>query len=90
MPDVLNGVYSPYLAPFGPESADQPAILRDQIHTAANDIPKVYAMLQVDPAPRVVFIHCPTRYAPSLLGPHLWDDCCLDSKEICCTATSRI
>jgi hypothetical protein len=42
---------------------------------ATNDIPKVYTMLQVDPAPRVVFIHRPTRYAPSLLGPQPWDDC---------------
>jgi hypothetical protein len=54
--------------------AEQLATLRDWIHTAANDIPKVYAMLQVDPNPRVVFIHRPTRNAPSLLVPQPWDD----------------
>jgi hypothetical protein len=47
---------------------------RDRIHTVANDIPKVYAMLQVDPAPRVVFFHRLTRYAPSLLRPQPWDN----------------
>ena len=74
MPDILNGQYSAYLTPFGSESGEQPATLRDRVHTAANDVPKVFAMVQVDPTPRVIFIHRPTRYEPSLIGAQPWDD----------------
>jgi hypothetical protein len=46
MPDTtLNGVYIEYLAAFGPESAAQPATLRDRMMTMANDFPKVFAMM---------------------------------------------
>jgi hypothetical protein len=74
MPDVLNGQYTTYLAPFGPESGEQPAMLRDRVVTAANDVPKVFVMLLVDPTPQVIFVHHPTRYASSLLGTQPWDD----------------
>jgi hypothetical protein len=75
MHDVLDGVYTTYLAPFGPESGDQPATLRDQVILAANDIPKVFVMLLADPTPRrIVFLHCPTRFASSLRGALPWDD----------------
>jgi hypothetical protein len=46
MPDTLNGVYTKYMAAFGPESAAQPATLRDRIMTMANDVPKVFAIMQ--------------------------------------------
>ena len=49
MPDVLNGHYAPYLAPFGPESAEQPATLCNRIIAAASDVPKVYVMMQAEP-----------------------------------------
>ena len=75
MPDVLNGHYAPYLAPFGPESAEQPATLRDRIIAAASDVPKVYVMMQAEPTRQVLCIHRPTRYATSLVGTTPWDDC---------------
>jgi hypothetical protein len=56
MPDTLNGVYTEYLEPFGPESAEQPATLWDRVMTMANDVPKVFAMVQDTPAPRIVFV----------------------------------
>jgi hypothetical protein len=74
MPDVLDGTYAAYLGPFGPDSGEQPAILRDRVLMGANDVPKVFALMQVDPLPRIVFIHRPTRYAASLLGGQPWDD----------------
>jgi hypothetical protein len=74
MPDVLNGQYTMYLAPFGPESGQQPATLRDRVITAANDVPKVFVLLQSDPTPQIICVHRPTRYASSLLGAQPWDD----------------
>jgi hypothetical protein len=74
MPDTLNGVYAAYLTPFGAESVEQPVALRDQVIATVNDIPKVFAIMQTNPTPCIVFIHRPTRYAPSLLGTQLWDD----------------
>jgi hypothetical protein len=74
MPDTLNGVYATYLIPFGAESIKQLAALRDQVIATANDVPKVFAIMQTDPTPCIVFIHCPTHYAPSLLGAQPWDD----------------
>jgi hypothetical protein len=74
MSDTLNGVYSAFLEPFGPESAAQPATLRDRILTMANDVPKVFAMVQDTPVPRIVFVHRPTRFAPSWNGVQSWDD----------------
>jgi hypothetical protein len=74
MPDVLDGVYTTYLTPFGPESGEQPATLRDCVISAANDVPKVFVMLLPDPTPRIVFMHRPTRFALSLLGAQPWDD----------------
>jgi hypothetical protein len=68
---MLNGEYTTYLAPFGPESGDQPATLRDHIISAANDVLKVFVMLLADPTPWIVFVHRPTCFASSLLGP--WD-----------------
>jgi hypothetical protein len=61
MPATLNGVYTGYLESFGPESAAQPATLRDRIMTMVNDVPKVFAMMQQDtPVPCIVFVHRPT------------------------------
>jgi hypothetical protein len=40
----------------------------------ANDIPNVFAMVQEAPVPHIVFVHRPTRYAPSWLGAQPWDD----------------
>jgi hypothetical protein len=74
MPDVLDGVYMTYLAPFGPESGEQPATLRDCIILAANNVPKLFIMLLHDPTPRIVFVHHPTYFALSLLGAQPWDD----------------
>jgi hypothetical protein len=74
MPDTLNGVYSEYLEDFGPESAAQPAALRDRVMTMANNVPKVFAMMQDTPVPRIVFVHRPTRFAPSWNNTQPWDD----------------
>jgi hypothetical protein len=74
MPDVLNGQYTTYLAPFGPESGQQPATLRDRVISAANDVPKAFVLLQLDPTPQIICVHRPTRYASSLLGAQTWDD----------------
>ena len=74
MPDTLNGVYMAYLEDFDPESAAQPATLRDRIMTMANDVPKVFAVMQDTPAPRIVFVHRPTRFAPSWNRTQAWDD----------------
>jgi hypothetical protein len=74
MPDVLNGQYTTYLAPFGPESGEQPAILRDRVIAAAHDVPKAFVLLQCDPTPQIICVHRPTRYASSLLGAQPWDD----------------
>jgi hypothetical protein len=74
MPDVLNGPYMMYLAPFGPKSGQQPATLRDHVITVANDIPKVFVLLQLDPMPQIICVHRPTRYASSLLGAQPSDD----------------
>ena len=74
MPDVLDGAYMTYLAPFGPESGDQPATLRDHVIVAANDVPKVFALLLVDLTPRIVFVHHLTQFASLLLGAQPWDD----------------
>jgi hypothetical protein len=74
MPDVFNGHYTTYLVPFGPESGEQPATLRDRVITAANDVLKVFVMLLVDPTPQIVFVHRPTHYASSPLGAQQWDD----------------
>jgi hypothetical protein len=60
LPDTLKGVYTEYLESFGPESAEQPATLRDCIMMMANDVPKVFAIMQDTPAPRIVFVHRPT------------------------------
>jgi hypothetical protein len=49
MPDVLNGHDTPYLVPFGPESAEQPITLRNCIIAVASNVPKVYVMMQVEP-----------------------------------------
>jgi hypothetical protein len=75
MPDVLNGQYTTYLVPFGPESGQQPATLRDRVITVANDVPKVFVLLQSDPTPQIICVHHLTRYASSLLGAQPWDDC---------------
>jgi hypothetical protein len=75
MPDVFNGQYMTYLAPFGPQLGEQSATLRDCVIMAANNVPKVFAMLQREPTPLVMFVHRPTRYASSLLGAQPWDDC---------------
>jgi hypothetical protein len=74
MPDTLNGVYTEYLESFGPESAAQPAALRDRIMTMANDVPKVFAMVQDTPVPRIIFVHRPTRFAPSWNTTQPWDN----------------
>jgi hypothetical protein len=74
MPDVLNGQYTTYLAIFGPESGQQPATLRDRVITAANDVPKVFVLLQLDPMPQIICVHRLTQYASSLLGAQPWDD----------------
>jgi hypothetical protein len=75
MPDVLNRQYTTtYLAPFGPKSGQQPATLRDRVITAANDVPKAFVLLQMDPTLQIICVHHPTRYASSLLGAQLWDD----------------
>jgi hypothetical protein len=74
MPDVLNGQHTMYLAPFGPKSGQQPATLRDHVITVANDVPKVFVLLQSDPMPQIICVHHPTRYASSLLGAQLGDD----------------
>jgi hypothetical protein len=70
MPDVLNGQYMTYLAPFGPELGQQPTMLRDRVISAANDIPKAFVLLQLDPIPQIICVHRPTRYASSLLEPN--------------------
>jgi hypothetical protein len=75
MPDVMNGTYAAYLTPFRLESGEQPATLCDRVLFGANDVPKVFALVQIDPTPRIVFIHWPTRYAASLQGGQPWDDC---------------
>jgi hypothetical protein len=77
MPDVLNGQSALYLVPFSPESVEQPATLRDRsiMATASDHVPKVYVMMQADPTQQVLCIHCPTRYATSLIGTMPWDDC---------------
>jgi hypothetical protein len=74
MPNTLNIEYAAYLTPFGSEPGDQPATLRDRVIAAANDVPKVFAMMQTEPTPRIVFVHRSTRYAPSLLGTQPWDN----------------
>jgi hypothetical protein len=77
MPDTLNGVYTEFLDPFGPESAAQPATLWDLILTMANDILKVFAVVQETPHPAYRFrAWPPTRYAQSWMGAHNhgWDD----------------
>jgi hypothetical protein len=74
MPDVLNSHYALYLAPFGPESAEQPTTLRDWIIVVVSTIPKVYVMMQAEPMQKVFCIHCPTRYATSLVNTMPWDD----------------
>jgi hypothetical protein len=41
----------------------------------ANDVPKVFAiMMQDTPVPRIIFVHRPTRFAPSWNGAQPWDD----------------
>jgi hypothetical protein len=62
MSDTLNGEYTGYLEQlFGPELGAKPAsTLRDRIIAAANDVPKVYAMLQDKPEPCIVFVHRPS------------------------------
>jgi hypothetical protein len=60
LPDVMNGTYMAYLTPFGPKSGEQPATLRDRVLFGANDVPKVFALVQINPTPRIVFIHRPT------------------------------
>jgi hypothetical protein len=75
MPDVLNGMYTAYLTPFGPESGEQPATLRNRVLFGANGVPKVFlALVQIDPTPRIMFIHQPTQYAALLPGGQPWDD----------------
>ncbi len=73
MPDVLGGQYAQFLAPFSAESNDQPAQLRERVLGAARDVPKVFAMFQEAPTPRIVFVHRPTKFAPSLTGATPWD-----------------
>lgn len=74
MADALQGQYAAYMTPFGPESGEQPANLRDRVTTAANDVPKVFVLVQSDPTPRIMCIHRPTRYATSLVSTSQWDD----------------
>jgi hypothetical protein len=74
MPDVLNGQYTTYLVPFGPESGQQPATLRDRVISMANDVPKAFVLLQSDPMPQIICVHHPTRYVSSLLEGQPWDD----------------
>ena len=52
-PDVLGGEYQDYLAVFSPESAEQPAALRDSVFAADNTIPKVFVYLVNNPTPEV-------------------------------------
>jgi hypothetical protein len=68
MQDTLNREYAMYLTPFGSELGEQPANLQDRIIAAANDVPKVITMMQVNPMSQIIFIHHPTWYVPSLLG----------------------
>ena len=73
LPDVLQGTYAGYLAPFGPKSQDANAELRDQVIKASGHVPKVYAILQLEPMLQINLIHRPTRFAPSFAGDTQWD-----------------
>jgi hypothetical protein len=42
--------------------------------TMANNVPKVFAVMQDTPAPRIVFVHRPTRFAPLWNHTQAWDD----------------
>ena len=73
LPDVLQGTYAGYLAPFGPESQDANAELRDRVLEASGHVPKIYAILQTEPELQISFIHRPTIFAPSFAGVTQWD-----------------
>ena len=73
LPDVLQGTYAGYLAPFGPESHDVNAELRDRVTEALGHVPKVYAILQTEPELQISFIHRPTKFAPSFPGVTQWE-----------------
>jgi hypothetical protein len=55
-PDLLQGQYSNFLAPFDPESGIQPAALRDVVIRAEQAVPKVYAYIVALPNPTVRII----------------------------------
>ena len=73
LPDVLQGTYAGYLAPFVPESQDANAELWDRVIEASGHVPKVYAILQTEPTLQINFIHRPTKFAPSFAGDTQWD-----------------
>ena len=73
-PDVLQGQYAAYLAPFDPESGIQPAVLRDGVILGEHAIPKVYAYTVAQP-PTIRFISRVTRVNATLgLPPTPLDD----------------
>jgi hypothetical protein len=53
---------------------EEKEMMCDHAISAANDVPKVFMMLLANPTPRIVFVHCPTRFASPLLGAQPWDD----------------
>ena len=73
MPDVLAGEYQAFLNAFSPESDQAPATLRDSVLAAGSEVPKVFLCLTNNP-PRVMVLHRPTRYAPTLGLACRWDE----------------
>jgi hypothetical protein len=59
LPDALSGEYAAFLTPFGPESPDTPADLRDRVFAAGDTVPRVfvYATTGVGDIPCIRVIH---------------------------------
>jgi len=73
LPDVLEGEYTAYLAPFSADSIDAPAALQGTILAADNSVPKVFWVMTNDP-PEVKVVHHPTKFALTLGCMSPWDD----------------
>ena len=72
MPDVLEGDYANFMAPFAATSPEQPADLRDIVLSSSGLVPNVYLAVVNDP-PSIQVIHRPTRFAPTLGVNSQWN-----------------
>lgn len=74
LPDLLDGTYNPYLAPFDAADPTTPGQLRDRLVRANEEVPKVVLCMPTNDPPVIKVLHTPFNCPPTLGRPSPWDN----------------